>query len=134
MIVMIRGERQAVQIGDGIALTIVKIDRDGVRIGIKGSSTTRVVREEAQTVPHEASPTGLVTSRLQDQGRATPRPDKGRRPSDAGNTSEPGPRDRVIELLEQRAEEIEPEIQREILDQLKRSLDENRMSARKLFP
>lgn len=40
----------------------------------------------------------------------------------------------VIELIERRAREVPAEVQAEMLAQLKKGLDENRMSPRKLFP
>jgi hypothetical protein len=42
--------------------------------------------------------------------------------------------DPVIELIEKRNRDVPPEVQAEMFAQLKKGLDENRTSPRKLFP
>jgi molybdopterin converting factor small subunit len=66
--------------------------------------------------------------------RADSRPSS-RLGSSGGDEEMDGPhRDPVIEMLRRRAESIPPEIQRQMFDELKRAMNENRASGRTLFP
>ena len=46
MLVLSRKRDDAIRIGDDIRITIVKIERNCVRIGIEAPGTTGIVREE----------------------------------------------------------------------------------------
>jgi len=46
MLVLSRKLNEKIMIGDGIVLTIVKIDRNQVRIGIEAPGDVKVFREE----------------------------------------------------------------------------------------
>lgn len=46
MLVLSRKREQSILIGDDVRITIVKIDRNHVRVGIEAPSATLIVREE----------------------------------------------------------------------------------------
>ena len=46
MLVLTRKRNDRIVIGDDVRITIVKIDRNTVRIGIEAPGHTRIVREE----------------------------------------------------------------------------------------
>ena len=46
MLVLSRKRNDAIVIGDDVRITIVKIERNCVRIGIEAPGTTMIVREE----------------------------------------------------------------------------------------
>jgi carbon storage regulator len=161
MVVLSRKVNQKVMIGGGIVVTVVKIDRNHVRLGFEAPATTSIAREEMHsgytpsppniepsTISSDRRPrgehlavhargarvAGIVATRLVRSGFAVRRPNARRPSPDGENPSRRRSFGRALELLHQRAEEVDPAVQSEMLEQLKRSLDENRMSPRKLFP
>jgi carbon storage regulator len=53
MLVLSRKINEKVMIGDGIVVTIVKIDRNQVRIGIEAPGNVPIYREEILPLHHE---------------------------------------------------------------------------------
>jgi carbon storage regulator len=53
MLVLSRKQHDAILIGDDIKITIVRIDRTQVRIGIEAPPHVNVLREELQLDPEE---------------------------------------------------------------------------------
>ena len=51
MLVLSRKERQRIRLGDDITVTIVRLTRDQVRLGIDAPKDIRVLRDELE--PHE---------------------------------------------------------------------------------
>ena len=51
MLVLSRKERQRIRLGDDITVTIVRLTRDQVRLGIDAPRDIRVLRDELE--PHE---------------------------------------------------------------------------------
>jgi carbon storage regulator len=51
MLVLSRKERQSIRLGDDITVTIVRLTRDQVRLGIDAPREIRVLRDELE--PHE---------------------------------------------------------------------------------
>jgi carbon storage regulator len=51
MLVLSRKERQRIRLGDDITVTIVRLTRDQVRLGIEAPKDIRVLRDELE--PHE---------------------------------------------------------------------------------
>ena len=53
MLVLSRKRLESIQIGDGIRITVVNIDRNQVRLGIEAPSHVPVLREELLFLDHE---------------------------------------------------------------------------------
>lgn len=53
MLVLSRKESQRIKLGDSIVVTVVRLGRDKVRLGIEAPSDVVVLREELE--PHEAA-------------------------------------------------------------------------------
>jgi carbon storage regulator len=64
MLVLCRKQNERIMIGDDIVVTIAKIDRNQVRIGIEAPRNVRVFREELLSVAREpeSCPEELVTA------------------------------------------------------------------------
>jgi len=67
MLVLSRKVGEAIQIGDNITITIVRVSPQGVRIGIEAPRESRVSRQElldAESPQESASPEDSSTPRL----------------------------------------------------------------------
>lgn len=53
MLVLSRRESQRIKLGDSIVVTVVRLGRDKVRLGIEAPSDVVVLREELE--PHQAA-------------------------------------------------------------------------------
>ncbi|HEV3167928.1 MAG TPA: carbon storage regulator [Isosphaeraceae bacterium] len=56
MLVLSRKCSQSIRIGNDVLITVVKIDRGQVRLGIEAPTEVVVLREELVTAPRVASP------------------------------------------------------------------------------
>jgi carbon storage regulator len=54
MLVLSRRETQRIQLGNSIVVTVVRVNRDRVRLGIEAPSNVRVLRGELE--PHAPRP------------------------------------------------------------------------------
>ena len=54
MLVLSRRENERIRLGDSIVVTVVRLGRDKVRLGIEAPADVLVLREELQ--PHKAKP------------------------------------------------------------------------------
>ena len=62
MLVLSRKLNEKIMIDGGIVVTVVKIDRNQVRLGIEAPSHVRVFREEIAGVRRETSDTPVAAS------------------------------------------------------------------------
>ena len=60
MLVLSRKESQRIKLGDSIVLTVVRVSRDRVRLGIEAPSDVLVLREELE--PHQTQETAAAAS------------------------------------------------------------------------
>ena len=51
MLVLSRRENERIKLGDSIVVTVVRVSRDKVRLGIEAPSDMLVLREELETSP-----------------------------------------------------------------------------------
>jgi carbon storage regulator len=58
MLVLSRKVNEKVMIGDGVVVTIVKIDRNQVRIGIEAPGHVRIYREEILPIEMRTADSG----------------------------------------------------------------------------
>lgn len=83
MLVFTRRRDEAIMIGDGIEVRVLRVGRDGVRLGVTAPSTVAVhrrevydqIREENRTAAHVAPPMSVVLERVRrTAGEAAARP------------------------------------------------------------
>jgi carbon storage regulator len=55
MLVLSRRENERIKLGDSIIVTVVRVSRDKVRLGIEAPSDMLVLREELETAPTAAA-------------------------------------------------------------------------------
>lgn len=70
MLVLSRRRLESIQIGDGIRITIVDIDRNQVRLGIEAPAKVPILREELLFEDRENSGATVATSRARTLARA----------------------------------------------------------------
>ncbi len=51
MLVLSRRENERIKLGDSIVVTVVRVSRDKVRLGIEAPADMLVLREELETAP-----------------------------------------------------------------------------------
>jgi len=56
MLVLSRKENERIKLGDSIVVTVVRVGRDKVRLGIEAPSDMLVLREELEATPPAAAP------------------------------------------------------------------------------
>lgn len=54
MLVLSRKENQRIKLGDSIVVTVVRLGRDKVRLGIEAPADMLVLREELEVAPGQA--------------------------------------------------------------------------------
>jgi carbon storage regulator len=64
MLVLSRKTSQQIMIGRDIVVTVVKIDRNHVRIGIQAPSGVRILRQELIEEPSSSSPSVPIKRRV----------------------------------------------------------------------
>jgi len=52
MLVLSRRENERIKLGDSIVVTVVRVSRDKVRLGIEAPADMLVLREELESVPN----------------------------------------------------------------------------------
>lgn len=52
MLVLSRRENERIKLGNSIVLTVIRLSRDRVRLGIEAPPDLLILREELQTQPH----------------------------------------------------------------------------------
>ncbi|HVU89350.1 MAG TPA: carbon storage regulator [Pirellulales bacterium] len=62
MLVLSRRENERIKLGDSIVVTVVRVSRDKVRLGIEAPADMLVLREELETAPaaESASPSEAI--------------------------------------------------------------------------
>jgi carbon storage regulator len=72
VLVFTRRRNEAVMIGDGIEVTVLRVGRDGVRLGVRAPAEVAVhrreiyeqIREENRTAANAVASTGAIVGRL----------------------------------------------------------------------
>ena len=111
------------------------ISRSLFRVNRKQARLTDILRpDDRVSLAARGIAARCSADRLVAAGFAVHRPNRSRGMWEGGGVPKRGGDDPVIRLLRERRDAFPPEIQRQMFDELKRSLDENRAPGRKLFP
>jgi carbon storage regulator len=82
MLVFTRRRDEAIMIGDGIEVRVLRIGRDGVRLGVSAPAAVAVhrrevydqIREENRTAAHVTAPVSIVLERVRRSAGESSRP------------------------------------------------------------
>lgn len=63
MLILTRKRNETIQIGDGVAITVIRVSGHQVRIGVSAPIDTRIMRVELGDLPEANSADDLKTDR-----------------------------------------------------------------------